>query len=280
MIPRITDADALRDFLEHHNIQPSRSMGQNFLTSTEVVDAIIMAAQDGPKTVTELGPGAGAITQALIEHGYTVRAIEKDADFANLLPSLIPAKLRTNLEVVADDLKDIPWNHSKPYQVIGNIPYNISGYIFRTLTQLNPAPTQAILLVQKEVGQRATATAPNMNLLSLSIALWGKATKILNVPRHCFWPQPDIHSQVLLLTPHAPAHMTTQEHEHIMAAAKVFFQQKRKQVGGILRKEFNCSDTQMHNILTEAKVDPNQRPQELTPKQWKILTEAMPQERI
>lgn len=279
MIPLMSDANTLRDFLEHHGIEPSKAMGQNFLVSQEVIEGILAVALEGPKLATELGPGAGALTQGLVESGFTLKAIEKDADFAKLLPSLVSAKKRKNLQVICDDLKDVSWSHTEPYQVIGNIPYNISGYIFRTLTQLEPVPTQAILLVQKEVGQRAVATTPDMNLLSLSISLWGTAEKVLNVPLHCFWPQPDVHSQVLLLRPHQPTHMNAHEHEQIMATARTFFQQKRKQVGGILRKEFNFTADQVRTIVEKTGISINMRPQEISPQQWRTLSDTISQEK-
>ncbi|MEX0649548.1 MAG: 16S rRNA (adenine(1518)-N(6)/adenine(1519)-N(6))-dimethyltransferase RsmA [Candidatus Andersenbacteria bacterium] len=271
MIPRLSDITQLRDFLDHHNISPSKSMGQNFLVSEEVVESIVEVAQTGPRTVTELGSGVGVLTQALVESGFMLRAIEKDDEFAALLPSVISPKKRSKLTVIHEDLKDVSWSHEEPYQLIGNIPYNLSGYIFRMLTQLEPAPVQAMLLVQKEVGQRAVAIPPDMNLLSLAISLWGTAQKVLNVPPNCFWPQPTIHSQILLLAPHTPPYLPVEKREATMGIARVFFQQKRKQIGGTLKRALHAPDTLLLQIES-AGISLDSRPQELSAEQWYTIS--------
>ncbi|MEX1112320.1 MAG: 16S rRNA (adenine(1518)-N(6)/adenine(1519)-N(6))-dimethyltransferase RsmA [Candidatus Andersenbacteria bacterium] len=275
MIPQLSDSSVLRDFLDHHKIAPSKSMGQNFLISEEVVESILAVANEGPRLVTELGPGVGVLTQALIESGFEVQAIEKDDDFVKLLPSVVSPKNRGNLHVIHNDLKDVSWSHETEYQLIGNIPYNLSGYIFRILTQLEPAPTQAILLVQKEVGQRATAVPPDMSLLSLAISLWGSAQKVLNVPPNCFWPQPDVHSQVLLLTPHTTPLLPITEREAVMQFARIFFQQKRKQLGSVMRKAFSLSAQETERIFKKCLISATARPEELTVAQWINVTDQL-----
>lgn len=271
----VTDISILKVLLEKHGISASKAMGQNFLTSPEVVEATLAILEEGPNAVTELGSGMGALTQAVVENGYTVRAIEKDDEFVGILPTIVSKKNRENLTILHTDLKDADWSWNEPYQLIGNIPYNLSGYIIRRLTQLDPAPYQAVLLVQKEVGQRMTAQAPDMSLLSLSISLWGTATRLLNVPPNCFWPQPTVHSQLVLLTPHTPQHISTQEREGILKIAQIFFQQKRKQIGGMIQREFSLSESEMKDLISTIHVTPTTRPQELTATQWQILAKAL-----
>ena len=275
LVQPLTDITVLKTLLENHGIETSKAMGQNFLTSPEVVEATLAVLEHGPKKITELGPGVGSLTQAVVESGYTVRAIEKDDEFIKVLPTVISKKNRPNLTIVHADLKEAEWTWKEPYQLIGNIPYNLSGYIIRHITQLEPAPHQVVLLVQKEVGQRMTAREPDTSLLSLSIALWGKAQKVLNVPPNCFWPQPTIHSQLVLLTPHTNAQTSVEERENILEIAHVFFQQKRKQIGGMMQREFLVSDTEMSQILTTIQSTPTTRPQELSADQWKTLAEIL-----
>src|SRR5687767_12016987 len=152
--PRLTDSDTLKKILLAHNLHLRKTSSQHFLISAEVIEAIIALAEVGPKVATELGAGLGTLTQALAQADYTVRAIERDPALANLLPSFIPPLQRKNVEVVVKDLRDVSWEHSEAYQVIGNIPYAVSGLIIRRLTHLDPVPTQAIFLVQKEVALR------------------------------------------------------------------------------------------------------------------------------
>ncbi len=265
--PDLTSSEELASVLGKHGITLSASLGQNFLICREVVEATVTLLQDGPKQVTELGPGVGTLTQGLIGAGLQVRAIEKDDDFVNVLPSVLPPKMRETLEIVHGDLKDEDWGWDSPYQLVGNIPYNLSGLIMRRLTQLAPAPYMAVLLVQKEVGERIVAQPPQMNLLGLSVALWGEAQMVMNVPASCFYPAPKVDSGLVVLTPSSDAPPVAIR-EATLKVAKIFFQQKRKQIGGVMKKAFKMGEEDCLSICTAAAISPEARPQELSAEAW------------
>ncbi len=271
----LTNLAWLKQTLARHDIAPAKSLGQNFLICSEVVEAALAALEGGPPQITELGAGVGTLTQALVAHNYQVRAIEKDDDFVHLLPQTIPAKNKDSLNVVHGDLRQEEWHWAGAYQLIGNIPYNLSGLIMRRLTQLEQPPTQAIVLVQKEVGQRLRAVPPDMNLLGLAVSLWGSAQKILNVPPNCFWPRPKVYSQLVLLTPTTDNPLSPAQREATLAVAKVFFQQKRKQIGGVLRKSFKLSAADQATILKKVNLESTARPQEISKENWVILTHLL-----
>lgn len=273
MNPNLTDVDTIKSLLAKRDIRVSRSLGQNFLICEEVVEAIGEVAASSGESVTELGPGLGVITQALLGQGLRVRAIEKDDDFAEMLPGVVPPKLRGQLEVVHGDLKEEGWQWPEPFQIVGNIPYNLTGLIVRRLTQLEPAPQQAMLLMQREVGQRLRAQAPDMNLLALAVQLWGRAELLTQVPPHCFWPQPEVASQLLLLTPSTT--MPLAEREAIMKIARVAFGQKRKQLQVTLRKGLPVSAKIMEEAFERAELIGTQRPQEVTVGQWRVLIQEL-----
>ncbi|HLC49143.1 MAG TPA: rRNA adenine N-6-methyltransferase family protein, partial [Candidatus Andersenbacteria bacterium] len=97
MIQPLVNPDVLQSFLASNKLRAAKSLGQNFLICEEVIDAVLMGLNGGPKNITELGPGLGTLTQGLIVSGYHVRGIEKDDDFVKILPTVIPPKLRENL---------------------------------------------------------------------------------------------------------------------------------------------------------------------------------------
>lgn len=269
MLPiNLTDSDALREFLGRQGISPKKSMGQNFLVAPEVVEATVAAAKEGPQQVTELGPGVGTLTQGLAANNFSIKAIEKDDVFVQLLAKQFPA-----ITIVHDDLKNVDWSWPDKYQIIGNIPYNLSGLIIRRITEMQPAPAQAILLVQREVGQRLLAQPPEMSLMSLALQLWGTGELLLRVPRNCFWPQPEVDSALVLLTPDKTS--APKEREAIMQIAKPLFQQKRKQLGGSLRRILNLSATDIATLLEQIHIDTTARPQELSQQQWRALHQAL-----
>lgn len=274
MLEPLTNLDYLKSLLNKQGIQPSRAMGQNFLIAPEVVEAIVTTAEAGPKQITELGAGAGTVTQMLVGSGFAVRAIEKDEALAQIIPTVLPPKLREKVTVEAKDLRAVAWEWDEPYQLIGNIPYNLSGFIVRRLTQLDPAPQAAFLLVQQEVGARIRASEGEMSLLSLAVRLWGRAERLLRVPKNCFWPQPKVDSELLILVPHSSL-VPVKGREAILQIARTFFQAKRKQMGGVAKVHFSLSVTQLAEVFSAAGVQATQRPQELSVTQWQSLAQTL-----
>ena len=237
----ITDKKTLRAELATHQHRPRRSAGQNFLVCAGPVAATIEARPQGRSSVVELGAGAGALTEVLLEHGHRVIAIERDSTLVTVLNQRLAEHYKEQLTVVADDLRHTPWEQPAPYALVGNIPYNLSGLIFRRLPELRPQPEQVILLVQREVGQRLLATPPAMSLLSVAVQLWGTPKRLLPVPAGCFWPQPDVDSMLVSITPHADQ-LDQETYQATINLARVGVGTKRNQLGGSLRRGLGLTE--------------------------------------
>ncbi len=275
MHSQLTNPEYLESFLQKHSITPTRSAGQNFLVCAEPLEAMMAAMEGAGEVVTELGAGLGTATSALVHSGYNVRAIERDETLAKLLPKELPPALRDKVDLQIADLREVPWEWDQPWQLVGNIPYNLSGYIFRRLTELQKPPTQALFLVQREVAKRLAAMVPDMNLLGLAAQLWGTVHVLLNVPASCFVPPPEVESSLVLLIPHGSAGLPLTQQAAVLNVAKPFFQQKRKQMGGVLRREFNMPPEKVEGILSAVGISSMSRPQEVSVEQWRQLSEQL-----
>ncbi len=65
---------------------PRKRFGQNFLQDDAIIDAIARAiAPQSDEHIVEIGPGQGALTEALISSGCQFDAIELDRDLTTLL---------------------------------------------------------------------------------------------------------------------------------------------------------------------------------------------------
>jgi|GEM_PF-841286 16S rRNA (adenine1518-N6/adenine1519-N6)-dimethyltransferase len=275
---RLLNPVYLQKLMRQARIKPQRESGQNFLICPEIIEATLLAMEGGPKNVTELGAGIGPLTSALLEVGYTVKAIERDQTLSTIMTQEIHSKHKDQLELVVKDLRETRWDWSReqkghqPYQLVGNIPYNLSGLIIRRIVQLDPSPDRVLLLLQKEVGERLTSTPPNMNMLSLSVSLWGKADLLLRIPASCFWPAPKVESCLVILTPHKDQTEDVQTREKIIATARIFFQSKRKQMAGVLKRKLKEKN---QDALKQANINGHSRPQELTLEQWRALARVL-----
>lgn len=273
---QLTDQRYLENVLARAGVSPRREAGQNFLVSDEVVEATLEALSAAPKQITELGAGVGTLTMALAAQGFSVRAIERDKTLAGILEKQLPKKLRERVEIVIDDLRNVDWAWPRAYHLVGNIPYNLSGLIMRRITQLAPPPESVVLLVQREVAARMAAQPPDMNRLGLAVQLWGTPTLLLRVPASCFWPPPEVESSLIFLEPFRDAAQTLAEREAVLKLAKVAFQAKRKQLGGVLKRAYKISSQEMEQWLGGAGVPAKGRPQELSVEAWQRLAETAP----
>lgn len=275
MWKNLTDISYLKALLAKAGIAPQHSAGQHFLVCAEVVEATLLALDGSLARVTELGAGVGTLTGVLLEAGYKVRAIERDAALGNLIKAGIPRRMTGRLELVIDDLRTAAWGGDDNYQLVGNIPYNLSGFIIRRLTQLTPAPERAVLLVQREVGERLTAPVGNLSLIGLAVQLWGKAETLLNVPASCFWPEPKVDSQLVLFYPTPEGGISREEREAVLKLAGQFFRARRKQMGGTLRRLFNWEEREVGEVLQQSDIKPSMRPQEIPIEAWLALSRVV-----
>ncbi len=266
--PPLTNAVYLRSLLARHGVRPRRAGGQHFLVCERVTAAILEAIENGPSYITELGAGCGALTGPLLAGHYTVRALERDRQLATVLLELTPEAARERLQLIVGDLRYEQWAWEEPWQLVGNIPYQLSGFIIRHLTQLEPPPALAVLLLQREVGERVCACEPALQLLGLAVHLWGSARALLTVPAHCFWPAPQVDSSLVAMQPHTPPRWSLAERERVLSFAALFFRQRRKQMGGVLRRQWGLPDIEAERLLRSAGLAMQQRPQEVAPAQW------------
>ena len=139
-------------------LPPARKrFGQHFLKDTRVLDSIVDAL--GPlagRTVVEIGPGRGALTDRLVERAGRVIAIELDRDLVQHLRARYAGM--AHVEIVEADVLTVSLSAlaGPSYVLAGNVPYYITTPIIFHALEL-PRPDVAVYLVQKEVAERMAA---------------------------------------------------------------------------------------------------------------------------
>ena len=213
---------------------PNKLLGQNFLTNKKVSSSIV--AQLGMKAndiIVEIGPGHGALTVPLLKQceslGCRVVAIEKDLVLANKLMGLEKDGQSFNL-TKGDALVVLPALAEefspKPYKLIGNIPYYITGQLLRILSELQKKPELIVLMVQREVADRLMAKPPKNNLLAAITQGWSAIERPLKVSRRNFKPAPKVDSAVIKLIPNKI--ISDSDWPKYVDVCKMAFRQPRK----------------------------------------------------
>lgn len=191
-----------RKILMQHGLYPKKNLGQNFLTDSHVLDKIVTAAGlTNDDLVIEVGPGLGVLTSELARAAGKVTAIEIDSSLAAILRDTAAPNVEIiNNDILKTDLGEIiAQSGFSRAKLVANLPYYITTPIIFSVLENNLPVDTMVVMVQKEVADRMLA-APSTKaygLLTLSIAYYGKASLVANVPPNCFFPRPDVHSAVV-----------------------------------------------------------------------------------
>lgn len=211
-----------------------RKLGQYFLRSRQVLSAVVGALDVSRDVlVVEVGPGKGALTEYILERHDSVVAVERDSALVEVLQGrFADAVSEGRLLLVSGDVRDGAWLDfvgDRPYVVIANIPYYLTGSLIRDLLTGVHAPIAMSLVVQKEVAERIVRRNSNKeSLLSLSVQLFGTASYVQTIARSAFSPQPRVDSAIITITDiqQPPRHLQ----DAFFTIVKVAFQEKRKVV--------------------------------------------------
>lgn len=176
-------------------------LGQNFLVDPAARLAIADALGDiSQRTVVEIGPGAGAITEILAERAGRLIAIELDRALADQLLAQFPSVEVRNADVLTVDFGALR-NEDETLRIIGNLPYYITSPILSHLFAYSAAIESAVLMMQREVADRVAAApgSRDYGLLSATAQLYARIERVLTLPPSAFRPPPKVHSTVLRL---------------------------------------------------------------------------------
>jgi 16S rRNA (adenine1518-N6/adenine1519-N6)-dimethyltransferase len=236
----LDDLPPIRDRLAAHDLNAKKSFGQHFLLDLNVTRKIARLA--GPfegRTVVEVGPGPGGLTQALLESDAgRVVAIEKDRRFLPLLEELRAAS-QGRLTVVEADALEVDTAgllEGAPGQVVSNLPYNVGTPLLIGWLTGAWRPVSMALMFQKEVADRIAARTGQAayGRLSVLAQALSKAQVVMDLPARAFTPPPKVASAVVRLDPRPdrPEPAVVKTLERVTAAA---FGQRRKMLRSSLK---------------------------------------------
>ena len=187
-----------REILARLGVKPSKERGQNFLTDLGALDSITLFGRpQANETLIEIGPGLGALTAELYAANKQLTLIEIEERFCEHLKTRFPEATILNEDVRFVDFADFP----QRVTVFGNLPYSFSTDIITLLVQNAQYVKRAVVLLQKEFAQRLFAEPDTKAYGSLSVycQLWSNVIPGPIITGDCFYPPPDVESQVVEL---------------------------------------------------------------------------------
>lgn len=242
----------LHQFLHELGASPNKRLSQNFLIDGNIIRKIVSAADVKPNDpILEIGPGPGSLTQALLDAGASVIAVEKDRLFAQALERLKTPSNRLSIhcsDILTFDLETetahLPVPGSKA-KVIANLPYHLTTPIIAKLVPMHELFSSLTVMVQHEVALRMTAKPGSADYSSFSIFLQFYSTPRygFTVSRNCFYPSPRVDSAVVVLDLHKPL-LPEKEAKSFFRVVRRAFEHRRKMLRASLRDLFPPSATE------------------------------------
>src|SRR3989344_6804146 len=265
-------------------VKAKKSLGQNFLQDEGVIAEILRIAEVEPgEAVLEIGPGTGALTEALCAREAELIAIELDHELVlRLQKHFVDSKnvsiLEGNiLDMHLASLIDESGFSEKGYKIIANIPYYITAPIIRTLLSLPVQPKSLTLMVQDEVAKRLAAPPGSMSLLSVMAQYYADVEKRLFVPKEAFLPVPKVESAVIHICPKRS--YDKEADRKFFRLVRAGFSARRKTLANNLSSSLQVPRTEVEELFEILGLRKDIRAQALSIADWEKL-EALWQERF
>ena len=233
-------------------VRAKKHLGQHFLTDKNIAVKIVNSLNPGTgyKTVLEVGPGMGILSDILLaDKEYETFLIDIDTESYEFLRKKYPdAKGRI---INADFLEmDCGAYFTGPIAIIGNFPYNISSQILFKILDNRAQVIEVVGMFQKEVAERCTAKpgSKEYGILSVFLQAYYNIEYLFTVKAGVFNPPPKVLSGVIRLTRNKTVALNCDE-KLFWQVVKAGFNQRRKTLRNALSSMINKENMQNEPLL-------------------------------
>ena len=280
---RLSSHQATKEVVQKHNFKFSKSLGQNFLIDTNVIDRILEGARvkEGDYVI-EVGPGIGTLTKEMGRSAEKVVAIEIDKTLIPILEETLEDF--PNIEVINQDILKVNVQelvkeklNGGPVKLVANLPYYITTPIVMKFLEEDIPVTDIVVMVQKEVADRMNAkpNTKDYGALSVAVQYYCDTEIVAKAPRHMFMPQPNVDSTVIGLHVREEQIYHVDNEDIFFKTVKASFGQRRKTLLNSLGGLGFLSKDQIKEALKEANIDEKRRGETLSIEEFASLSNAV-----
>lgn len=280
----------IRSLMHRYGIATRKSLGQNFLIDTNIINKIVDAAELSPTDlVVEIGPGMGALTSKAAARAGKVLAVEVDRGLIPVLAETL--KGSGDVEVIQADALKVDFDHlaleksggqfgpgARAYKLLGNLPYYITSPLLMHLLMGRFNISLMIIMIQQEVAERLAALPGSRTYGSLSVAAqyFTEVKVLFKVPRTVFYPSPGVDSTVLRLTVRpSPAVAVRDEIVFFQVVRAAFGQRRKTLINSLANSGFNIDREAWLRALRQAEIDPARRGETLSLIEFAAITDNL-----
>lgn len=265
-------------------------LGQNFLVDQSAARRIVEALGDiSGRTVIEIGPGEGVLTNLLVNRAKHVIGVELDRVLAAQLRMRYATQ--PNVEILEADfvsaqfpsmlgrrpgpLHDLRPTKPETVDIVGNIPYYVTSDIVLRILELHARVERAVIMVQREVADRIAAEpgSRDYGLLSATTQLYARVDNLFTLPPEAFNPPPEVHSSVIRMTMSPRLEELQVEEGSFISLLKLAFAQKRKTLANNLKGTY--SDASIKAAVKAAGLRPDVRAEAVPLEKMAVLSRSL-----
>lgn len=281
---KLTSFHYIKTVMQANGVSFSKSLGQNFLTDSNVVNNIADGAEIGPEDgVLEIGPGIGSLTEALLLRAKKVVSVEIDKTLWPILEAHFETAPHFKLikeDVLKLDLKALiaeEFSDCKQVKVVANLPYYITTPIIMKFLEEGIPVSDLIVMIQKEVADRMSAGKDNKVYGSLTVAVqfYAEPKLLFKVPKTVFTPQPNVDSAVIRLKIRKEPPVALVSDEVFFKTVKAAFAQRRKMLLNTITSNMPIDKVSFTAICEAIGIAPTTRAENLSIEQFGLLANAM-----
>lgn len=282
----LTSPRVIRSIQEKFGFTFKKGLGQNFLTSRDVLHEIVEAAEpeDG---VIEIGPGFGVLTQELAKSSEKVVTIEIDERLIDVLDYTLSdydnVKI-VNKDILKTNLKELIKEEfdGRKVSVAANLPYYITTPIITKLLEEKLPIKSIVVMVQKEVALRLAAKEGSKDYGAISVLCryYTEPTVVTKVPASLFVPPPKVDSAVLKLKIREKPAVDVLDEKMFFKVVKASFAQRRKTLLNCLCSGFSVPKAQISSLLESIDITPSRRGETLSIEEFKKISDVFTNEGI
>ncbi|MBZ0112021.1 MAG: 16S rRNA (adenine(1518)-N(6)/adenine(1519)-N(6))-dimethyltransferase RsmA [Thermoanaerobaculia bacterium] len=252
------------------NPRLKKKLGQHHLIRSESCRPLVEFLNPSGERVLEIGPGGGVLTQALVDSGARVLAVELDLEWA----AVVHARFTGEVPIATVDALTLDFSRLPvPTMVAGNLPYNVGTAILTRVLPHHSRVPRAAFLVQLEVAQRLTARPSTRGYGSLSVfaQVYSRARILGRVKPGSFRPPPRVDSAFVgfELTPPPLPEAELGAFETLVRQG---FAHKRKTLRNSLALGLGREAAEA--LLSESGFSTNCRAEEMALSEWLVLHSA------
>ena len=274
-----------KNIMRRYNIKPNKSLGQNFLINSEVVENIVQSSDiTKDDMVIEIGPGLGVLTKYLLEKAKKVVCIELDTKMVKILQDRFSEY--DNIEIINTDVLKINLNEIieknkgkiRKVKVVANLPYYITTPIIMKLIEDRLDIESITVMIQKEVADRLIEIpgGKNTGAITYTVYYYCTSKKIMEVPNTSFIPEPEVTSEIIKMDLRYKPVVDVENPQIMFRIIKSAFMQRRKTLlNALTNANVFINKEQGINILKELNLKENVRAEELTIQDFSNITKIV-----